>query len=351
MPEITVTYAGLSYFDRTWALERGDVAPRGVRLTFVPFDNAGELFKRQRRFACFDASEMSLSNFIMMTARGDDRFVGIPVFPSRQFRHKDVYVNTAAGIEAPEDLAGRDVGVLQYQMTAAVWVRAALHHDHGVDPAQVQWWTGGLTAPGVPAGDSPSSYEAEVRTLRRTLPPGTQLSVIGDDHTLEGMLEDGSLAALVTSRPPSAFVRGSPMLRRLFRDYRDVERAYFARTGLFPIMHLVVLRRDLYERHPWIACSLAEAFERAKQAGYRRLRSLGTLGVALPWLAAELEEVDELFGGDAFPYGLDPNRAVLEAVLGYAREQGLIARPLQAAELFATETSEPGFLTTEAGDG
>lgn len=344
VPKISLSYAGLSYLDRTAALERGDVRPEGIDLTFVRFDTAGELFKRQRTFASFDASEMSLSNFVMMTARGDDRFVGLPVFPSRQFRHKDLYVNVAAGVDSPEQLVGHDVGVLQYQMTAALWIRGILQHDYGVAPDDVRWWTGGLTTPGVPAGDSRSTYEHEVDGLRRTLPAGTALSLIRDDQTLEGMLEDGSLAALVTSRPPRAFTRRTGAIRRVFADYRRVERAYFTRTGFFPIMHLVVLRRDVYHRHPWVACSLAEAFGRAKAVGYRRLRSLGTLAVTLPWLAAELEEVDELFGGDAFPYGVEPNWAVLEATLAYSFEQGLAPRKVDVSELFAPETRELRFL-------
>jgi 4,5-dihydroxyphthalate decarboxylase len=283
---------------------------------------------------------MSLSNFIMMTAKGDDRFIGIPVFLSRQFRHKDIYVHDAAGVDTADQLRGKEVGVLQYQMTAAVWVRAILQHDFGVLPKEIQWWTGGLTHPGVPAGDMASDYQGEIAELRRQIPGDVSLKMIPDDQTLEGMLEEGSLSALVSSRPPKAFVSGVPTVRRLFKDYRHVERDSYLRTGLFPIMHLVVLRRDIYEKQPWTARSLAEAFAAAKRRGRERLRSLGTLAVSLPWLAAELEEIDELFEGDAFPYGLDRNRTVLETTIRFLVEQGLVDRIVKVQELFAPETLE-----------
>jgi 4,5-dihydroxyphthalate decarboxylase len=333
-----LTYAGLSYLDRTVALESGEIRPEGIDLRFTKFQQTGELFKRQRKFAEFDASEMSLSNFILMVGRGDDRFVGLPVFLSRQFRHKDVYVHSGSGIEAPDQLRGRKVGILQYQMTAAIWVRAILQHDYGVLPHEIQWWTGGLTEPGLPAGDIASDYQAEIELLRRQMAGEISLELIPNDQTLEGMLEEGTLEGLVSSRAPRPFVAGSTRIRRLFEDYRRIERDYYERTKIFPIMHLVVLLRSVYEKNPWAARNLSEAFALAKRKGRERLRSLGTLAVSLPWLASDLEEIDSLFGGDAFPYGLEQNRSVLETTIQYLMEQRLLARPVAVEELFAPET-------------
>jgi 4,5-dihydroxyphthalate decarboxylase len=326
MSDVSLVYAGISYMDRTVPLEMGRIVPEGIDLNFVTFPSPGDLFRRQSQFAEFEASEMSLSTLIMMIARGDDRFVGIPVFPSRQFRHKDIYVNSDAGIDSPSDLMGKDVGILEYQMTAALWVRGILKHEYDVPAEKINWWTGGLRQPGY------------VARMAHDLPANVSLQVIPEDRTLEGMLELGELSALVTVNPPEALVQGSPAVHRLFSDYRAVERDYYKRTGFFPIMHIVALRRDVYERHPWIALNLVEAFTEAKLAGYRRLAALGTLAISLPWLASELEENDELFGGDPFPYGLEPNRAVLEAMTLYSYEQGLANRQVAIEELFAAET-------------
>jgi 4,5-dihydroxyphthalate decarboxylase len=333
---LNLTYAGLSYFDRTLALELDVVRPEGIDLSFVRFDVTGDLFKRQRKYAEFDCSEMSLSNFIMMVAEGDERFVGLPVFPSRQFRHKDIYVYGPSGIENPSQLKGKDVGVLQYQMTAAVWIRGILAHEFSVFPEDMIWWTGGLTEANTPAGDIASDYEQELEKLRSRI-PRLSIAMIPGDRTLEDMLFDGSLQALITSRPPHRFPAAAEVLR-LFPTYKQVEQDFYRRTGLFPIMHLVVVKRDVYERAPWIAASLTTAFAEAKNQGLKRLRSLGTLAVSLPWLAADLDEVDALFSGDAFPYGVKSNRTVLETTIAYMVEQGLLARSVRIEELFAYET-------------
>jgi 4,5-dihydroxyphthalate decarboxylase len=323
---IPLTYAGLSYMDRTYALETGQVKPKGVNLNYVSFSSPGDLFRRQSQYAEFEASEMSASTFIMMISRGDDRFIGIPVFLSRNFRHSQVYVNARSGIEQPPDLIGKNVGVLEYQMTAALWIRAFLQHDYGVKPEDMHWWTGGLTVPGY------------VQRLAHDLPAGLRLEQIPADQTLEGMLDSGDIDALVTVRPPEPFLRGSANIRRLFPNYWEVERSYFLRTGYFPIMHLVVIRRDVYERHRWIAASLLEAFTAAREVGWRRLRFVDCLAVSLPWLSAQLDDVDHLFGGNPFPYGLSTNHAVLDGMTTYSYEQSLSVRKVNVSELFAHET-------------
>lgn len=323
---VPLTYAGLSYFDRTVALQTGAVRPNGVALNFVEISSVGEFFYRQARFAEFDVAEFSLSTHIMLTSQGDDRFVGIPVFPSRTFRHAQVYVRDDAGIDRPEDLAGRRIGILEYQMTAALWIRAFLQHDYGVTPDQVHWLTGGLRTP---------MFQERVD---RNPPEGVRLERIPADETLEAMLERGEVDGLVSAVPPLAFQRQGSGIRRLFPDFRAVEADYYRRTGFFPIMHTVALRRDVYEQRRWLARSMLDAFQEAKEQGLRRLRYVGSLAVVLPWLAAELAEVDELFDGDPYPYGFAPNRAILEAVTQYSYEQGLSDRKVEPEELFAPET-------------
>ena len=326
MSALSLRYAGVAYFDRTRPLELGEVVPEGIDLEFVGFDNVGELFRRMAQEADFEVSEMSLSTLCMMVSRGDDRLVGIPVFPSRAFRQSQIYVHAGAGIEKPQDLAGRRVGVPEYQMTAALWIRAVLEHDYGVPPSAVRWQTGGLKTP---------AYQER---FHHDLPEGVTLERIPADKALEPMLAAGELDALIHAHQPDEFRAGNPAVARLFPDYRAVERDYYGRTGLFPIMHTVVVRRDVYDANPWIARSLLDAFEEAKRRARERLRDQDTLAVMHPWLAAELDCVKAEFGGDPFAYGLEANRKVLEATTQYSFEQGLSVRKLDPAELFAAET-------------
>jgi 4,5-dihydroxyphthalate decarboxylase len=333
MKRVPIAYGGVEYLDRAAALQTGAVSPAGIDLNYVVVPGIGDLFRRVAQFAEFDAAEMSASSYFMMIARGDKRFVAIPIFPSRSFRHSQVYINSHVGIGRPEDLAGRNVGILDYQMTAALWIRAFLQHDYGVSPARIRWWTGGLYTPDF----------AERMPMK--LPPEIHHKRIPEHETLEGMLSAGKLDALVTVEPPRAFLAGSPDVQRLFPNYREVELDYFQRTGFFPIMHLVVIRRDVYEKNRWLAVSMMEAFEQAKQVGRARMHYQGAYAVGLPWLNAEMEVIDQFFGGDAFPYGVAKNRKILAQMLVYAHEQGLTEYRLGVDELFAPETyqdSVPG---------
>jgi 4,5-dihydroxyphthalate decarboxylase len=322
---VSIAYGGVDYPDRTAALQSGLVKPAGTDFNYIAVPGIGDLFRRVAQHTEFDAAEMSASTYFLMRSRGDHRYIAIPVFPSRAFRHSQVYVSTKAGITKPEDLAGRKVGIQDYQMTAAVWVRAFLEHDYGVPPSKISWWTGGLYVPDF----------AERTNV--ALPAGVSLQRIPQNETMENMLSSGELDALVTTEPPRAYLAKSPSVKRLFPNHRDVERDYFRRTGFFPIMHLVVLRREVYEKNRWLAVSLLEAFEASKRIGRERLHYQGAYAVSLPWLGAEVEEVDALFGGDAFPYGVPKNRPILEQMVSYAYEQGLTARKLEVDELFAEE--------------
>ena len=332
MAGLRLRYAGVSYHDKTRALERGEVVPEGIELEYVQFDHVGELFRVMAQNPdSFDASEMSLSTLTMMVSRGDDRLVGFPVFPSKAFRHSQVYVNTASGIEKPEDLRGRKVGVPEYQMTAAVWIRAFLEHDYGVSPAEIHWLTGGLSTP---------HYEER---LHHEPPPGVTIDLIPPGKTLLEMLDSGEIDALSTAQQPKPFIADTGRVRRLFPDYRAVEEEYLQRTGYFPIMHTAVLRRAIYEEHPWAARALLEAFEESKRQGRARLRNLDTLAVMHPWIAAELDELKGPFarlGGDPFVYGIGPNRHVLDALMEYSHAQGLSDHKVEIEDLYAPETHD-----------
>ncbi|MBO0827114.1 MAG: hypothetical protein J2P24_04965 [Streptosporangiales bacterium] len=318
----TLQYAGLRYFDR--ALDRLDEqdSTTDLRIDYVDFSEALDLFRRQAQGAEFESSEMSLATFIILTSRPDCEFVGIPVFTSRSFRHNCLYVNSDSGISGPADLRGARVGVPEYQMTAAVWVRGFLSDDYGVTPGEMDWYTGGLEQPG---------YRARYGV---DLPADVRLSRIPEETALVPMLARGDLDALVSVLPPSV---AEPTVRRLFPDSGPVERDYYRRTRIFPIMHLVVLRRDVYEKDRTLAADLATAFAEAKEIGRRRLRRLDSLAVELPWLNEALAEVDELFAGDAFPYGVEANLETLRAATSYCYEQGLSSRRVEPEELFAPE--------------
>jgi 4,5-dihydroxyphthalate decarboxylase len=315
-------YAGLAYDDRTQGIEVELASLPGATVRHTVFTDPPDLFRRQAQSAEFECSEMSLSTYVAMLSRDDRRFVGLPVFPSRCFRHGQVFVAADAGIVEPADLRGRRIGVPHYQMTAALWVRAFLEHDYGVAPTEVDWHVGGLRRPGY------------VERLGLGTPPGVSITRIPETHTLEGMLASGELDGLVTVRTPAV---APDRWRRLFSDYGAVERDYFVRTGFYPIMHLVVLRRDVHEAVPGLAAELVGLFESARRAGRERLRREDHLSVALPWLPEALAELDRLFAGDPYVYGVEPNRAILDAALDYSFEQGLSARRVEVEELFAAE--------------
>jgi 4,5-dihydroxyphthalate decarboxylase len=323
-----LTYAGFNYLDRTLALQLGEVSPAGIDLHYVTIREIGALFRRMAQYAEFDASEMSLSTLMLMVGRGDDRLVGIPAFPSRSFRHGFMFVSHTSRIEAVTDLKGKKVGVADYQPTALVWIRALLEQDYGVTPRDLEWYVGGL--------DTPMSLER----LHHETPPGVTIRPIPSGKTLEGMLLDGELDAVFDPERLLSLRTHPGQVRRLLPGYADVEREYFARTGFFPIMHTVVVRRDLYEANPWVACALLDAFEASKQAGMARLRRVTSPALGLPWLADAIDELDEVFDGDAFPYGFEANRAILDAMASYSFEQGLSETRLTAADLFAPETWE-----------
>jgi 4,5-dihydroxyphthalate decarboxylase len=312
--------------DRTQGLLDGSVPVEGVSLTCIGLP-VEEIFHRMARFAEFDAAELSLSSYVVSLGLGKP-FIAVPAFPSRMFRHSGIYVNSNSGIREPGDLVGRTVGLAEYQLTANVWIRGILAEHYGVPVASVTYRTGGLHAPG------------RTEKLPLSLPDDIRVDPVGGGQTLAQLLVDGEIDALYTPRTPAPFAQGRPEVRRLFPDAAQEEAKYFAATGVFPIMHTVVLRRDRYEEHPWLARALFKAFEQARRHALDRIDETATLKYMLPWLPDEVARTRGLLGDDYWPYGLAPNKAALGTFLRYSFEQGLALRRLAPADLFAQETLE-----------
>jgi 4,5-dihydroxyphthalate decarboxylase len=314
-------------YDRTRALLEGRVRPDGIDLNYLALP-VEETFFRMLRHREFDVAEMSLSSYVVSLSRPEPPFVAIPVFPSRFFRHSCIFVNAASGIRAPEDLVGKKVGTPEYQMTAAVWIRGILSDEHGIPVNSVIYYTGGEEEPGRP------------EKLALDLPSDIRVVRIGPDQTLSSMLASGDIEALYTARTPSSFHSRDGKVRRLFEDFQSVERDYFRRTRVFPIMHTVVIRREVYERNPWIAQSLAKAFCVAQQETYADLSQTAALKAMLPWLTAHVEDTRREMGDDFWPYGFHRNRETLATFLRYSHEQGLSKQKLEPEQLFAPQTLE-----------
>jgi 4,5-dihydroxyphthalate decarboxylase len=326
MAALKLTLACWDY-DRTRALADGSVRPEGIELVYLPLE-VEETFFRMLRSREFDCSEMSLSSYVMTLGAESPPFVALPVFPSRCFRHSCIFVSAKSGIERPEQLRGRRVGVPEYQMTAPVWIRGVLADEYGVPPDSLEYLRGGEEQPG------------RDEKLKLALPPQFRVASIGPQQTLAQMLAEGEIDALYTARAPSTFHTQPGAVRRLFANYADVERDYYRRTRIFPIMHTVVIRRELYAQHPWVAQSLYKAFVAAQAKAYEGYAQSAAYKAMLPWLPAHVEDARREMGEDWWPYGLAANRHVLETFLRYHHEQGLSKRRYAPEELFAPETFE-----------
>jgi 4,5-dihydroxyphthalate decarboxylase len=324
MTRIPLTLACWNY-DRTRALLEGRIRPDGVDLNCLTLP-VEETFFRMLRHREFDAAEMSLSSYVLSLFEPDRPFIAIPVFPSRVFRHSGIYVHAAGGIKKPQDLTGKRVGTPEYQMTAGVWIRGILSDEYGVPPDSVVYVTGGEEEPNRP------------EKLPLDLPPRIRVEPIGPKQTLSSMLARGEIDALYAARAPSCFRCGDGSVKRLFDDFPRAEREYFHRTGIFPIMHTVVIRRDVYERSRWVAQSLYKAFRAAQQETYADLGEDAALKAMLPWLPAHVEETRREMGEDFWPYGIEKNRRTLATFLRYSHEQGLAKHLLEPDQLFAPET-------------
>jgi 4,5-dihydroxyphthalate decarboxylase len=326
MSKLRLTMACWNY-DRTRALMDGRIPIEGVELNYLNLV-VEETFFRMMRNQEFDVAEMSLSSYTLSLFRDPAPFIAIPVYPSRSFRHSCIFVNADAGIREPRDLIGKRVGNPEYQLTANVWIRGLLNDEYGVPVSGVSYFRGGLEHPG------------RIEKAAVTLPPEIRMQDIPADKTLAQMLEAGEIDAIYAPRAPSTLYSNPAKVRHLFPDYAAVERDYYRKTKIFPIMHVVAIRREVYEKNRWVAQSLYKAFVAAQKEVYADLHEFAALKFMLPWLLPHVEETERLMGRDFWPYGYQLNIENLRTFLRYSFEQGLSKRLLDPKELFAPEALE-----------
>ena len=320
MSKLPLTFA-CGLYDRMLALYTGEVPVDGVDLNFLVEDNPREIFDRMAGGLEFGASEFSSSEYVSRFVARQCPFVALPVFASRVFRHSFIFVNRKH-VKSAKDLQGKRIGVPVYTMTAAIFIRGLLSDEHGVDFSNVEWVEGAIN------GAEPHGNPTILPTVRKLA-----ISANKSGKSLSRLLEEGELQAIIGTGVPEAFGR-NPDVVRLYPDYRTAELDYFRRTKIFPIMHTVVIRRDVHERHPFVATSLYKAFSQAKDVALDKMRYRGTLRYMLPSLHADLDEIDAVFGGDPWPYGVEPNRPTLNALVRYLEEQGVIAKAPRVDDLF-----------------
>lgn len=311
-------------YDRMLDLYTGDVRPDGIELNYVRMDGsagAREIFDRMANLE-FDLAEMSSSEYFARRSAGENKLAALAVFPSRVFRHGMCTINKKSGIKSPKDLEGKKVGLPMYTMSAAVWMKGQLQHDYGVDISKIQWVEGAINHPGQHGHPS----------LLPMLKPANIVKN-NSDKSISDLLESGEIDAIIGTVLPDAY-HTNPDIVRLFPNYREEEKNYYKKTKIFPIMHLLALRRDVYEAHPFIASSLFDAMCESKERARLRARDLGTLNYMLPWMTADIDELDEVFDGDPWPYGIEPNRPTLEAAMKYLTDQGIIKAPMPIEDMF-----------------
>ncbi len=324
MPKLDLNIACWDY-DRTRPLMDGRVRAEGINLDITVL-RPREIFPRMLQDQEFHASEMSLASYVILKARDQCPFVAIPVMLSKIFRHDCIYVRPDAGINEPADRRGKRIGLPQYSSTAGVFIKGLMQHEYGVSPQEMTWFMGGQDTP------------APAPLVPLDLPTDIHLEFIPEDKTLEGMLADGELDALFATYIPNLFLNGSPTIARLFPNFKEVEQDYYRRTGIFPIMHTVVIREDVHREHPWVAASLYDAFSQAKELAVGGLYDTDALALTLPFLIDHLEESRRIFGSDYWSYGVESNRPALEGLSQYVVDQGLAPRVVSTEELFPAIT-------------
>jgi 4,5-dihydroxyphthalate decarboxylase len=327
MAELPLTFA-CGLYDRVVPLYTREVRPAGIDLNFIVLNDPRTIFDRMGGGLEFDAAEFSSSEYIARYAAGNSPFVALPFFPSRVFRHSMITLNRRSGIKTPKDLEGKRVGTALYTQTAAVFIRGMLQHDYGVDLSKIHWVQGALDHAGS------HGHPAAPPLLRPV-----DITVADPTKSLSDLLEAGEIDAIAATGVPAA-IRHNPDIVRLFPNYRELEQDYYRRTGIFPIMHLVAMRRDVHEKHPFAATSLYAALRQSKQRAWALARNTGALRYMLPWMTAELDEIDAVFGGDPWPDGIEPNRRTLQALVTYMHEQHMIPAPIPIEDLFV-KTYDP----------
>ena len=319
MPNVPITLA-CALYDRMQALYTGDIKPEGIDLTFRVEDFPRTLFDHAMAEKSFDVCEMSSSDYVTRYLKGDCPFVALPVFPSKMFRHGQITINTKSGIKSPKDFEGRRIGVMRHTMTAAVYIRGHLQNDYGVNLKSIKWVEGSINSPGLHG----------VPTFH---PPGWDITVNESNRSLSQLIDAGEIDGTIGTHMPESMLT-NPDVRRLFPDFKDVEQSYYKRTGVFPIMHLIAIKKDVYERNPFIAKSLFEAFEQSKRAALVRMRNYSALRYMLPWMPAELDELRQVFGDDPWTYGIEANRTTFATMIKFMKQQDLIDREPTVDELF-----------------
>lgn len=321
MSGLPLTFA-CGLYDRVLPLYAGEVVPDGIDLKFLAIESPRQIFDQMTGESKFDMCELSCSEFVSWSSAGNCPLVAIPAFVSRVFRHGNIVVNRKAGIRTPKDLEGKRVGTPVYTSTAAVYTRGLLRHEYGVDVDAIHWVQGDF----VKTGQHGNPHELPL------LKPVT-IEVNNSDKSLSALLEENDIQATLGSSTPPCLGR-HPDVELMFPNFREVEIDYFRRTGIFPIMHLIAIKKSIYEAHPFVAQSMYRALCEAKDRTWKRMRHRGSLRYMLPWMWAEMEEIERVFGDDPWPYGVEPNRKTLDAFIGYLAEQAMIAKPIAADSLF-----------------
>lgn len=310
--------------DRTLPLLAGLVVIEGVKSEFITAPPE-EIFARAFDEQAFDVTELSFSNYLYLAATGQSPYIGLPIFPSRSFRHSAIYIRTDRGITGPRDLVGRTVGVREYSMTAALVARGVLEDEYGLRAQDIKWRYG--------RADSKDTHP-----IARMLPNGVELEQIDANDTLSDLLGDGHLDAMIAYKPPPVFLDGHPAVSRLFEEYASIEADYARRTGIMPIMHLIGIRRELALEHPELMVKVCEGFEAARKFSLDRLGESQALYTMLPWGAKEADSAKALLGPGFWAYGVGPNLPAIEALCRYSHVQGISPRHLRAEELFAAQS-------------
>jgi len=314
-------------YDRTRPLADGRVQIDGVDPVCMML-SPEEIFFRAFRHVEFDISELSLSSYLVKTSRGESPYIAIPVFLSRAFRHTCIYARRDR-IHKPEDLRGKRIGLPEYQLTAMVWARAILEDDYGVRPQDVTWVRGGIDEPGRP------------EKIKLQLPEGVKLEDAPENETISTLLDKGEIDAFMAPRPPTASIlRSNPNIRWLFDDPTAAAKDYYRRTRVFPIMHVVGIRKELAEQHPWLPGAVMKAFEQSKAMALELLGDTSATKVTLPFVEEQLKAARDEMGEDYWSYGVAPNLATLETFLHHHHRQGLSARKLSVEEIFHPATYE-----------
>ena len=311
-------------YEHVREIAQGIVRAEGITLTPLVFPSIEEITFRFTKNLEWDVSELSFGKYISLTSQGNAPMVAIPVFPSRVHRHSAVYIRSDRGIRSAKDLEGKSVGIPEWAQTAGIYVRGFLAEDEGVDLAKIRWLQAGVNEPG----------RAEKVALK--LPTGIQYQA-RPDSSLSAMLDSGELDAVISARAPAAFFRPDGTVVRLYPDYRAAEERFFKKTGIFPIMHLMTMRRAAFEQHPWIAMNLTKMFDEAKRRCFNLIRDFTCARLPLPWAAAIVDEIATAYGPDPYPYGVEASLPTLEAFCRYANDQGVTHRPMTVDDLFPRE--------------